>query len=242
MRGFKLKAPDMFTGKDRSKTESFVERLKVYALSTGTPDGSALVSAASSYLAEDAHSWWLLRQRQVAEGQATPITRLAEFCAAVKAQFRPLQPEATARKTLISLKQGAGPGSLMKYVDTFNEAERDLPQMSGDDKIWFFINGLRPEIRVQVELQRPVTLLEAQKMAAIVDGTMLNLGVGAVVLSSVPVQAEGNGSAVPMDLNAMQTTAVVAGKDGKVHARIECFKCKRMGHFQSQCPGKNARR
>lgn len=79
---------------------------------------------------------------------------------------KPLNAEEIAAGKLARLRQIT---SVADYISRFRRLAYELPRMSQYDKLGHFMRGLKENIRVQVALQDPRTLVQAMEDAETID-------------------------------------------------------------------------
>jgi hypothetical protein len=203
-------------------------------------DNAAAVIYAAGFLADSALTWYRLHLTDVARGVATAFDNWDTFKTALISRFTPISPERTARQRLTSLKQGR---SARTYAQEFNLCMIELPEMSERDRIYRFLEGLQPEIRIHVELKGPKTLAEAIEWAIQTDSLVWQIKrgpkqVGRPSFQYTNTANNGNGP-MPMELGAAETPQPNRRPINKQN--VQCFYCKRFGHFKRECPKRKKR-
>ncbi|KAG9453755.1 hypothetical protein H6P81_006659 [Aristolochia fimbriata] len=119
------------------------------------------VSAATLYLSGDALLWW--RRHTLEEGTGAPsIQTWKEFKAELRKRFYPANVEHEARKKLRSLKQG---GRIREYISQFTSLMLCISDMSDADRLFSFLDGLKPWAEQEVRRRDVKTLTEALSVA-----------------------------------------------------------------------------
>lgn len=233
--------PEKFSGKATMLLD-FLFKVELYLAAVGIAETSAeAVNLGVGYLEGAALTWWRYRTQQVRDGQQVAITTWATFREVITAQFRALDEGRLARDKLKTLRQLGG---VRDYAQRFQTLMLDLPNMHEDDKVWSFCSGLKPGVRVLVELARPKNLLHAIQLADTSDTTMY--------LNRHPQRATARAYEEPvaMELGAM-TRGADGGRRGRRNGRtghvevptprdltnVRCYGCGRMGHLKRTCPG-----
>jgi hypothetical protein len=211
------------------------------------------VDLASCYLESHAATWW---QSIVTTAQATglPLPTWDEFKLKLKAQFEAVNSAKIARDRLAELKQT---GSVDKYSADFLRLCLEAGDVGEAEKLDRFLRGLKPAVRVEVELTRPSNITTAMANAQRTDSIMWYASKGSVNnhSSNRPTQQY-----VPMELNAIEKQQPES--DQGLHAMFNrfarpprerhappmsreeydrcrqaglCLKCKKPGHTARFC-------
>ena len=136
-----------------------------HATSTSTHAPIAILHAAG-FLRDSALTWYRNHLAAVQRGVDRPWNTW-EDKAALITHFTPISPERTAREKLDHLQQGGK--SARTYAEQFNLCMLELPDMHEKDRVHRFLEGLRPEVRIHVELKTPTTLSDAVEWAIQAD-------------------------------------------------------------------------
>ena len=116
------------------------------------------------------------------------------------------------------------------YAHKFNMLVLDLPDLNERQKIFYFLHGLKSQVKTQVEMVPPTTLQEAIERADRVDATLYyNRPAGGY-------NANNGGGPVPMEMNA------IGVKNVKPREERMCFFCKQHGHIARDCPNRQQNR
>jgi hypothetical protein len=142
----------------------------------------------------------------------------------------------------------------------------DIPSMHEQDRIARFddrfIRGLKPELRLQVELRHPATLAETMELAIQVDALLWQnryslhddsdmSSTGSIVSYSEWQQSGGNDGPQLMQLGSAQARSTWRSTPGQYNGSKEqqpsgaslsmCYNCKETGHVRRFCPLRKAR-
>ncbi|KAJ7974912.1 Retrotransposon protein, putative, Ty3-gypsy subclass [Quillaja saponaria] len=112
----------------------------------------AKVTTATMYLAGDAKLWWRIKYVDIQDGRCV-IDTWEDLRRELKAQFFPENVEYIARRNLRELKQT---GTIWEYVKKFAGLMLDIRDMSEKDKMFYFLEGLKPWARAELQRQRGV--------------------------------------------------------------------------------------
>ncbi|CAL5413401.1 unnamed protein product [Camellia sinensis] len=119
------------------------------------------ISMATMYLSGDAKLWWQTKHDEMQRGLST-IETWEQLKHELKLQFFPKNVEYNARRALRDLKHT---GTIREYVKEFSGLMLDIKDMSEKDKLFFFLEGLKPWARVELQRQRVQDLAHAQAAA-----------------------------------------------------------------------------
>jgi hypothetical protein len=233
--------PPVFSGRNREPSpQNWTHQVETY-LRASNVDLTAAVSVtyAAGFLADSALTWYRLHLADVARGVALEFVDWEAFKSALTTRFTPISPERTARQRLTTLRQGR---SARAYAQEFNLCMIELPEMGEKDRIYRFLEGLQPEIRIHVELKNPKTLAEAIEWAIQTDSLVWQIKKGPKLIGRTPfreITAQETGH-VPMELGNVEALGnIEAGKREKPKGfkdHLRCFYCKQLGHFKRECP------
>lgn len=152
--------PPVFSGHNREPSpQNWVHQMETYLRANNVDlTNPTAVTYAAGFLADSALTWYRMHSADVARGVTQEYNNWDEFRTALITRFTPISPERTARQKLATLKQRQ---SVRAYAQEFNLCMIELPEMNEKDRIFRFLEGLKPEVRIHVELKNPRTLAEA---------------------------------------------------------------------------------
>lgn len=263
----RLEKPQRFSGekkRDAAPLHTWLFTVESYLTMTKQPC-EMWARVAGTFLEGSAQLWHECRFK----ADNTDMSNWASFVADITAQFEPINGNKAARDVLARLTQRA---SAQQYCTEFMHQFLQITDMGAADAIDRFVRGLKPAIRVQVDLLEPNTLEEAMKVAERYD-----------VLSWRADQAKRwDGRRPPpyrpLDIQPMNSWAQVAAQPSPMEvgslaanrrappvprvgfprprltpagSRLQatsnvCWNCNRPGHMANNCPERkstgNARR
>lgn len=263
----KVPKPDNFRGKPHEDIHAFVFSVENYFAAEATQPGDATkVQVASGYFKENALAWWM----NVAKSEATTdptisvLTSWERFKARVTAYFSPEGAVRANRDRLHSLTQTK---SVADYTYAFNKLIAIIPGIGSDELIHAYVKGLKPAVRIEVELRAPPTVEIAQRIATRVDEIIYTARprTKAPYPDRRPGTGTGNGGPTPMELGYIGVAEHGnRGKPGRPSDRFSsvphprgkltetdkaklragglCFYCKKPGHIAIACPEKTKTR
>ncbi|XP_070014912.1 uncharacterized protein [Nicotiana sylvestris] len=131
--------PPVFKGVcDAQEMENFLWHLENYFRHGKVRDDEAKINTAVLYLSETSMLWWRRKMADVDKGLCT-ISTWDQFKAEFKQQFFPNNVLCEARSKLRELKQT---GSIRNYVKEFTTLMLQIPNLTNDDLLFHFIDGL----------------------------------------------------------------------------------------------------
>lgn len=192
---------------------------------------------ASSFLTETAAVWWFT----LVQNATTPST-WQEFKQALMAEFLPEDHIRRARDRLRRVKQK---GSASEYIAEFRNIILAVPDISEGEKFDRFIEGLKPNIKVEVMKSTVTTFEEATKMALRVDSALWRESINWT--GRIQNYSDQHGSAsnssdpVPMEIGnvhgkkRMPLTQEQRAQRARDTQNNACFTCHRKGCRPWKC-------
>ncbi|KAA0065526.1 uncharacterized protein E6C27_scaffold638G00290 [Cucumis melo var. makuwa] len=158
----KVPEPKPFCGARYAKAlENYIFDLEQYFKATNTVAEETKVTLATMHLSEDAKLWWRSRYVDIQEGRCTVDTWDA-LKRELRSQFFPENVEILARRKLRDLRHT---GEIREYVKQFAGLMLDIRDMSEKDKVFYFVEGLKPWARAKLYEQRVQDLTSAYAAA-----------------------------------------------------------------------------
>ena len=141
--------PKAFDGRrDAKELDTFLWNIERYLRHMGVEDDASKISTASLFLTDNALLWWRRRSCEIEQGTFT-LETWDDFKKDIKLHFYPENARFEAKEKLRWLKQT---GTVREYVAEYSNLLFEIPDISEEDKFVFFISGLQPWARQ--ELQR----------------------------------------------------------------------------------------
>ena len=137
--------PRPFTGKPGCDPASWLRKMEVYFEFTNTAVNHQKIMIASANLEEYADVWWRQIQLEVDNHLRAALATWEDFSQSLIQQFVRINGEANARDRLNMLRQT---GSAKTYAEEFERICLEIPNLSREDKLYRFIQGLRPAERL----------------------------------------------------------------------------------------------
>ncbi len=180
-----------------------------------------------SYLNDTAQIWYasVVGNRYAEIGYADLVEMF-------KQRFLPVNYENIAREKLIALKQR---GSVSTYTKSFTEYMTMVSYPYNNEKMLLdrFIDGLKPGVKVHLEVNRPSTLNSAFEIAQRVDNVIWNRKSGDNNWSAGPRVADPDAMDIDELDSRRRTRTMEEIKSGK------CFRCDKFGHKARDCKSKS---
>ncbi|KAI4218289.1 MAG: hypothetical protein L6R40_008788 [Gallowayella cf. fulva] len=201
-------------------------------MSTGLADSVQGVFHITSYLEDDASTWWRLYCQRVERGEAPGLYNWWALRLVLLEQFSEINRLTTVRDEFANVRQTT---SVASYISKFQSIVIELPEKSEGDQIHQFLRGLKKDVQVHTRTHQPQTLMHAMRVADEADRAVYASGSGVKV-----VPAKGNyrgGGSGRNGPSPMQVGAVSLSLADKARAISEglCFKCMKSGHNSREC-------
>lgn len=161
---FRPTPPPSFQGHQRAGSLDVVTWLLMasdYFDACQLSSDSVRLSAVGTMLEGDAAVWW-----RFCRSVGPAPTTWAAFSELLRANFERENALKTVRVAFLQLRQTA---SVQAYVANFRHLLVQIPSADAADSLFRFVHGLKPAIRLQVELHAPNSLADAMAMAERVD-------------------------------------------------------------------------
>ncbi|KAK3012642.1 hypothetical protein RJ639_008598 [Escallonia herrerae] len=137
--------------RDAKELENFLFDIEQYFRAIRVDSEATKVSMAAMYLVGDAKLWWRKKYVEIEDGSCVINTwRYSNFF--------PENTAFNARKALLECKHT---GSVREYCQAFSALMLDISDMSAVDRLFFFMEGLKPWARTELNRRRVNNLNEA---------------------------------------------------------------------------------
>ena len=161
-RKVKVPEPQAFVGARNAKElENFLFDIEQYFRAVRPDSEQAKVDLATMYLSGDAKLWWRTKYHEIQRNVCT-IDTWEDLKKELRAQFFPDNVEYIARRQLRGLQHT---NNIREYVSKFAALMLDLPDMAEKDRLFYFLEGLKPWARQELQRQRVQDLASAQAAA-----------------------------------------------------------------------------
>ena len=128
--------------------------------------------------------------------------------------------------------------SVTGYANQFSGLLLEVPHMHPADAIYQFVKGLKLQIRLHVELQRPSTVNDAIRLAQAADSALCYARPTYPFDWPTPTPAYMRPQ--PRQLGAL--TPLSPGERERLLSEYRCFRCRQPGHRAQQCTYNNTMR
>nr|GFC40010.1 putative retrotransposon Gag domain, aspartic peptidase domain protein [Tanacetum cinerariifolium] len=140
--------PSPFVGKREARAvDDFLWETKKYLEGVNVVDDASKIKMATRYLKYTASLWWRRRHGDIERGTAT-IDTWAGFVVDFKKQFYPENAKNEAKSRLRKLKQS---GTIREYVKEFTTLVLEIPELSDQDSLFYFLDGLQGWAKTELE-------------------------------------------------------------------------------------------
>ncbi|KAK3021489.1 hypothetical protein RJ639_045872 [Escallonia herrerae] len=143
--------------RDAKEVENFLFDIEQYFRAIRVDSEATKVSMATMYLVGDAKLWWRKKYAEIEDGSCV-INTWDILKQELKSQFFPENTAFNARKALLECKHT---GSVREYCQAFSALMLDISDMSAVDRLFFFMEGLKPWARTELNRRRVNNLNEA---------------------------------------------------------------------------------
>ncbi|KAF2282493.1 hypothetical protein GH714_044032 [Hevea brasiliensis] len=167
----KIPEPKAFGGaRDAKEVDNFLFDIELYFNATKNNSDESRLTVVPMYLTEDAKLWWRTKVEETISGQCS-IASWDDFKRELKAQFYPENVAYNARCKLNDLQQT---GSIREYVREFSTLMLNIKDMTGTDRLFNFLKGLKPWVKNELMRQNVKELKTALAIAESLDDYSAN--------------------------------------------------------------------
>ncbi|XP_070036452.1 uncharacterized protein [Nicotiana tomentosiformis] len=154
----KIPEPKPYSGAQNAKeVENVIFDIEQYFDVVGGLEEAKKVAIAIMYLQDNAKLWWRVKYEAIKAGEDA-LETWAELKVAICLQFFPENVEYNARRNLRELCQNK---SVRDYVREFSTLMLNIRDIGDKDKLFTFLEGLKPYARMEFQRQRVDTLPKA---------------------------------------------------------------------------------
>ena len=124
--------------------------------------------------------------------------------------------------------------SVTDYANQFSGLLLEVPEMHPADAVYRFVKGLKPQIRLHVELQRPTTVNDAIRLAQAADSALYFTRPTYPVNRPTPPPTYMGPQ--PMQLGALALPPKLSPAEReRLFRERKCFRCRQPGHLAQEC-------
>lgn len=164
------KEPTKYDGSSKySELENWMQGVETYLETKGMIDDKRAIPFVSTLLTGAAATWWRYHLISVRNGTSRKMENWEEFRESILAHFRPEDAKRLAREKLQKCTQT---GSVRDFNQRYQRLMVEIPEMHEKDRVYQYITGLKPAVRLQVEWHYPKTLKNAMEFAELADSTL----------------------------------------------------------------------
>ena len=155
-----------------------------------------------------------------------------DFKKVIEKRFTPIDRKFNVRRQLDSLRQQ---GSVEVYYSRILELLNTVT-MNEDDKVHYFIKGLKPAVKSELIYQAPSTLQDAAEIAIKYDRAHFNAPRRDFYRPQAPRPA--NDGPQPMELGFVdkQRPPLTPDERRRLMREGKCFRCREGKHMSWECP------
>ncbi|KAK3031127.1 hypothetical protein RJ639_035125 [Escallonia herrerae] len=146
--------------RDAKELENFLFDIEQYFRAIRVDSEATKVSMAAMYLVGDDKLWWRKKYAEIEDGSCV-INTWEILKRELKSQFFPENTAFNARKALLECKHTR---SVREYCQSFSALMLDISDMSAVDRLFFFMEGLKPWARTELNRRRVNNLMKPSSL------------------------------------------------------------------------------
>jgi hypothetical protein len=245
--GAKLAQPAPFRGSSdkRVLVQDWLFSLNCYFKAANIVSERERINYAVCLFQDHAAQWYRLQCLRAPDGE--PYDSWDDLQDALEKQFMPVNFEKRARDQLAALKQTT---SVRRYVQEFTNLCLNVPDLHPSEQFHRFVQGLKANVRREVELQDPLTFEEATRIAERVDSISF-AHCSESSRAFAPRRTYPSSRPEPMELDHLNVrgrrpsnapppppphTRLSAEDRRRLRDTNACFYCRQPGHLMANCP------
>ncbi|KAI5323243.1 hypothetical protein L3X38_032315 [Prunus dulcis] len=237
--------PKSYNGKREAKElDTFLWNIERYFKYLKLEDDEPKINAATLFLTDNALMWWRRRSMEIEQGTFT-LETWEDFKKDIILHFYPENAKYEAKEKLRWLKQT---GSVKDYVATFTNLLFEVPSMTDEDKLMYFMSGLQNWAKLELQRRHVQTLSEAIAAAESLvefkrsdqgDSKFKGKKGGSGSGGGDNKPKEGSKSGDKSDGHKSSWKKNDKGDKGKDKSKLACYFCDGP-HMMRDCPKKKA--
>ncbi|CAL8135286.1 unnamed protein product [Prunus armeniaca] len=150
--------PKSYNGKREAKElDTFLWNIERYFKYLKLEDDEPKINTATLFLTDNALMWWRRRSMEIEQGTFT-LENWDDFKKDIMLHFYPENAKYEAKEKLRWLKQT---GNVKDYVAMFTNLLFEVPSMTDEDKLMYFMSGLQNWAKLELQRRHVQTLSEA---------------------------------------------------------------------------------
>ena len=158
--------PERFNGSSK-EVRNWLHAMRMYLSATGLLHVSQGVYTAATYLMGPALTWWRIQPESL---HITDVLWPA-FEERILKEFAPYNVVEEARRRLRNTVQTT---SVRDYISRFRTILLDIPDMPEAEQVWQFKEGLKRDVKIQVQIHAPTTMDAVFDVADKVDNAVFS--------------------------------------------------------------------
>jgi hypothetical protein len=238
--GAKLALPAPFRGSDEKhvQVQAWLFSLNLYFRAAGIVSERQKIDYAVCLFQGHASQWYRLQCLRSTTGE--PYDTWDDLQQALEKQFTPVNSEKRARDRLATLRQTT---SVRRYIQDFTNTCLEIPDLHPTEQYHRFVQGLKSDVRRELELHDLKDFDEAARIAERFDS------ISFAHRSTRPVGPRPSYSRPePMELDNMNIdrrrssaapnppSRLTAEDRRRLRDTNSCFYCRQPGHIMANCP------
>jgi Retrotransposon gag protein/Zinc knuckle len=215
-----------FAAESKENVRHWIHQMEFAFLAHLTPDDRKVVHAALC-LKGEALSWLI---GQTKERGQTPFGDWNDLARSILERFEPVHLQHQLRDQLREIKQTT---TVREYVGRFRSLLNQVDTMAEEDKVAYFVTGLKPDLRYEIRRQRPVTLAATITLAEDTHAALFaDCSPSASVRSVASSYPQPKAEPTAMEIDALE----FRGRNTSSQRPLRCFNCRGLGHLSRDCP------
>ena len=157
--------PKHYSAERQADPTVWLFQLEQYFDLANVTSDSNKVRLAATYLDGPAATWWRMIHTECSVNEL-PLPSWTSFKARLVAQFKPVSSHKVARDKLSALRQYK---SVAQYNTEFSQLVLEAGDVGAVEQLYRYKQGLKPKVRLEVEMADPKTVRDAMQKAHTID-------------------------------------------------------------------------